>query len=235
MTPRAERVVLPGGEPPGPRELARLRRLLRHESSLLRQGYERIAGIDEAGRGPLAGPVVACALVIKPGILIPGVDDSKKLSSQKRERLSDLILEHAIRVSVSVVDVELIDVLNIRGAALRAMQLALEGLGEAAQYALIDGPRFPGIGIPHDFVIGGDAKCYSIAAASILAKVTRDRIMRSLDLDFPGYGFLRNKGYPTKGHKEALKRRGPTPVHRMSFPSVKKLIDGTVPSWYIVG
>lgn len=229
------RIASPGDESPGTRELGRLERLTRHESRLRRHGYQRIAGIDEAGRGPLAGPVVACAIVLEPGVFIPGVDDSKKLSIKKREGLFDILVEKAVGVSVAVVDVGLIDVLNIRGAAARAMQLALEGLGETAQYALIDGPAFPGIGIPHEFVIGGDAKCYSIAAASIVAKVTRDRIMRTLHIDFPEYGFSRNKGYPTKRHKEALVRCGATPVHRMSFPSVKKLIDGISCRWYIVG
>lgn len=219
----------------GSREIARLRRLERLEASLRVGGYHRVAGIDEVGRAPLAGPVVACALVMEPGALIPGVDDSKKLSIQQRESLYPLILARAIGASVSVVDVVRIDTLNIRGASIRALQLALEGLGGIAQFALIDGSRFPGIPIPHEFVIGGDAKCYSIAAASIVAKVTRDRIMNTLDLDFPGYGFFKNKGYPTRSHKEAMRRLGPTPIHRMSFPSVKNLIDGTVSQFYIVG
>ena len=217
-------IVSPDGEAPSACEVARLSDLSEREWSLLEGGHTRVAGVDEAGRGPLAGPLVASAVVLEPGIMIAGVDDSKKLSARKREYLYPVILEYALSVSTSIIDVAVLDALNVRGAAHEAMRGALAGLHCVPEYALIDGLRFPGVDIPHEFITGGDRKCQTIAAASIVAKVTRDRIMAVLDREFPDYGFSHNKGYPTRSHRQALSRCGPTPVHRMSFPAVRRLV-----------
>ncbi|MFQ6105083.1 MAG: ribonuclease HII [Candidatus Glassbacteria bacterium] len=212
------------GKRPDASERKRLMAIYEYEISLIERECAPVAGVDEAGRGPLAGPLVASAVVLPPGILISGMNDSKKLSRRRRERLFQKILECSLCLSTSIVDVPLVEELNVRGAANEAMRRAIQGLDGAAQYALIDGLRFSGVSLPHEFVIGGDRKCHSVAAASIIAKVTRDRIMDILDRDFPGYGFSRNKGYPTKSHRQALHECGPTPVHRMSFQAVKRLI-----------
>ena len=214
-------------ETPSAREVDRLATLSEYEVSLRKHGYSHIAGVDEAGRGPLAGPLVASAVVFEPGVLISGVDDSKRLSSRKREVLYGCILEHALAVSSSIIDVAVLDILNVRGAANEAMRRALRGLNGEADVALIDGLKFEGVELSHRFITGGDRKCHAIAAASIVAKVTRDRIMGVLDRDYPVYGFSRNKGYPTKSHRLALEKCGPTPVHRMSFPAVRRIAGVT--------
>jgi ribonuclease HII len=218
-----ELVISLKGDSPEAGEVDRLSDLYAHESSLLRSGIVPIAGVDEAGRGPLAGPLVAAAVILEPGVVISGVDDSKKLSSAKRELLFDIIQEKALSVSVSTIDVAVLDELNVLGAAQEAMRRAVSGLGGAARHVLIDGLPFCGIGLSHEFITGGDGRCHAIAAASIVAKVTRDRMMNILDRDYPGYGFSRNKGYATKGHREALAKMGVTPVHRMSFPAVRRI------------
>jgi len=182
-----------------------------------------VAGIDEVGRGPLAGPVVAAAIIIDPATLpaelAAHLDDSKKLSAKKREHLDILIRQHC-RFAIAQASVEEIDRLNILKATFLAMARAVDGLGTVPDHALIDGNRPPPLPCPAHCVIGGDAKSLSIAAASIIAKVFRDRLMTALDLDFPGYGWAANAGYGTKAHMEALKRLGPTPHHRTSFAPV---------------
>jgi ribonuclease HII len=224
LTPEPGNIISVHKGSPSVREVDRLAALSEQEVSLRKMGYANVAGVDEAGRGPLAGPLVASAVVFEPGVLICGVDDSKKLTSRKREELYDLILEHAVSVSSSIIDVAVLDILNVRGAANEAMRRAIRGLHGAADFVLIDGLKFEDVGLSHRFVTGGDRKCYAIAAASIVAKVTRDRIMGVLDRDYPVYGFSKNKGYPTKSHKVALKECGPTPVHRMSFPAVQRIV-----------
>ncbi|HHY47533.1 MAG TPA: ribonuclease HII [Firmicutes bacterium] len=186
-------------------------------------GYRTIAGVDEAGRGPLAGPVVAAAVVMPPGITIPGVDDSKKLSSLARERAYELILQSAKAVGIGIVSHILIDRMNILRASYLAMRKAVEKLGIPVDYVMVDGYPIPGLKYPQQGVIHGDATCFCIACASIIAKVTRDRIMVKADRIFPGYGFAAHKGYPTPQHLEAIARLGPSPIHRRSFGPVKAL------------
>ena len=182
-------------------------------------GYERICGIDEAGRGPLAGPVVAGAVILPKDCEILGVDDSKKLSAKKRELLYDEIMEKAVAVSVGIVSPERIDEINILQATYEAMREAAAGLGTEPDILLNDAVTIPEVVIPQVPIVKGDAKSVSIAAASIIAKVTRDRIMVEYESRFPGYGFASNKGYGSAEHIEALRRLGPTPIHRNSFIS----------------
>jgi len=201
----------------------RERHMLRHERKIWRTGVTRLAGIDEAGRGPLAGPVVAAAVLIEPGFFIDDVRDSKRLTPGARLILFDQIMLGACAVGVGVVDHKVIDEINILNATFRAMHKAIGGLGKTPEYLLVDGNRFPsyrreeGEMIPHATIVGGDNRSFSIAAASIIAKVSRDRMMEQYDRLFPGYGFARNKGYPTLQHREALKRLGPCPIHRRTF------------------
>lgn len=190
------------------------------EGALWARGFARIAGVDEAGRGPLAGPVVAAAVVINPGFFLPGVDDSKRLRPALREDLSARILAGAEAVGIGVVDHAEIDQINILNATFRAMARAVSRLPVRPEYLLIDGNRYrdcDGQGIPYTTIVDGDARCFSIAAASIVAKVTRDSIMRRLDEQFPGYGFARHKGYPTREHCRAIRALGYSPVHRRTF------------------
>jgi ribonuclease HII len=224
LTPVPEMMISYKGDEPSSDEMTRLTILCAREWSLRAEGFPYVAGVDEAGRGPLAGPLVAAAVVLPPGLAITGVDDSKKLTARKREKLYPLILAHSVAVSIAIIDVAVLDALNVKGAADEAMRRALRGLDGIAGYALIDGLRFPGVELSHEFITGGDRKCHAIAAASIVAKVTRDRIMAVLDREYPAYGFSKNKGYPTKSHRQALVRCGATPVHRMSFPAVQRLI-----------
>ena len=190
------------------------------EQALKAKGAQYIAGIDEAGRGPLAGPVVAAAVVLNPTRAPDGLNDSKKLSAKKRDSLFDVIMATS-RVSIAVAPPSIIDQLNIRGATLWAMREAAFGLVPYANHALIDGKDIPdGLPCPASFVIGGDAKSISIAAASIVAKVTRDRMCPIMDLDYPGFSFDRHKGYGTAVHMAALAGLGPTPHHRASFAPV---------------
>jgi ribonuclease HII len=179
-------------------------------------------GIDEAGRGPWAGPVVAAAVVLDATRIPVGLNDSKKLTEAKREALFSPIMAVA-RVGVGIVDAARIDETNILAATLEAMALAVAQLSPSPTLALVDGNRSPKLPIPVRTIVGGDAKCLSIAAASIIAKVTRDRIMCELDLKFPGYEFSRHKGYGTAAHHATLQRLGPCPIHRMSFAPIAKL------------
>ncbi len=181
------------------------------------RGYRHVAGVDEAGRGPLAGPVVAAAVILPPGARLPGLDDSKRLAPARRAELAPLIRAVAVAWCVAVVDVDYIDRHNIARAACEAMRRAVAGLAPAPDYLLVDGFPLPGAPFPQQGIVGGDRLSASIAAASVLAKVERDRIMEELALIYPGYGFETHKGYPTAAHREALRRLGPSPVHRRSF------------------
>jgi len=183
-----------------------------------------VAGVDEAGRGPWAGPVVAAAVILDARIALDGLDDSKRVAEDAREALFAEIAAKAI-IGVGVVDVPAIDRLNILRATMRAMQIAFAKLPKAAQCALIDGNRAPELPCPAQTVIGGDARSASIAAASIVAKVTRDRLMRDLDAVFPAYGWARNKGYGTREHAAALSEHGVTIHHRRSFAPVMRLLE----------
>lgn len=196
------------------------------ERALMAEGHGPVCGVDEVGRGPLAGPVTAAAVILDPARPIPGLADSKKLSPKKRQELFDAIQAGAVAVSVGYASVEEIDRLNILHAALLAMSRAVRGLETVPGYALIDGNKLPPqLAMPARAVVKGDGTSVSIAAASIIAKVTRDRIMRRLDARYPGYGLAQHAGYPTKAHKEALLTLGPSPVHRRSFKPVRAALE----------
>ncbi len=188
-----------------------------YETNAKNMGYKAVCGVDEAGRGPLAGPVFAAAVILPENCEIEGLNDSKKLSEKKREALYDIIKEKAISWCVSSVDEKVIDEINILQATYLAMKNAVEGLDVPADYALIDGNRMPPIEINGETVVKGDAKSMSIAAASILAKVSRDRFMLELDKEYPQYQFAKHKGYGTKLHYEMLTEHGISSCHRMSF------------------
>ena len=191
----------------------------------IRDGLFPVAGTDEAGRGPLAGPVVAAAVILDPDNIPAGLNDSKKLSEKKRDALAVLIREQAVAWCVAEATVEEIDRLNILHATMLAMQRAVAGLAVRAESALVDGNRCPQLQVPSAAVVKGDSKVPAIAAASILAKVSRDREMRELDLLYPGYGIAGHKGYPTPEHLEALQRLGPVAIHRRSFAPVRRLLE----------
>ncbi len=192
-----------------------------HESALREQGIFFVAGIDEAGRGPLAGPVVAAAVIFLEPEFPDGLDDSKKLTPKRRDALYEILTLCAhVRWSVSVQDAEVIDQINILRATHKAMAEAHEGLPEKSAHALIDGLPVPNFPAPHTALVGGDAISLSIAAASVIAKVTRDRIMAKYDVEYPVYGFAKHKGYGTTGHLAALREHGPSPIHRRSFAPV---------------
>ena len=187
------------------------------EKQYIAEGYSAICGVDEAGRGPLCGPVVAAACILPVDCVIDGLNDSKKLTEKKREALFDVILEKAICCSVAQASVEEIDALNILEATLLAMRRAIAGLSVPADFALIDGNICRDFPLPARAVIHGDAISPSIAAASILAKVTRDRMCIDIDAAYPMYGIAKNKGYGSKQHMEALREYGPAPIHRKKF------------------
>ncbi|MFC1712888.1 ribonuclease HII [Candidatus Poribacteria bacterium] len=194
--------------------------MLIHDTALYEKGHRFIAGVDEAGRGPLAGPVVAAAVILHRDTPIAGVDDSKKLSESRREYLYEEILQNAAGYGIGIVDRETIDRINILRASLEAMRLAVVNLPIEPDFLLIDGLYVPDTDLPSEAVPHGDSLSPSIAAASIIAKVTRDRIMRKLDRMYPQYGFSRNKGYPTPQHIAALDEFGPCEIHRRSFRPV---------------
>lgn len=187
------------------------------EKSLTDQGYEHVCGVDEAGRGPLCGPVVAAACILPQGLYIEGLNDSKKLTPKKRKLIYNQIIENAISYCIAEASVEEIDELNILEADMLAMRRAVEGLSVKADYALIDGNVSRGFEIPTMTVIKGDATSPSIAAASILAKVTRDEMCEQMDKDYPQYGIAKHKGYGTKQHMDALREFGPSSIHRKKF------------------
>ena len=182
------------------------------------EGYNLIAGVDEAGRGPLAGPVCVAAVILPKDIYLEKVNDSKKLNDKQKDRLFDEIIEKAIAYSIVLIDHTVIDEINILNATFKGMCDSVQGLSTKPDYVLIDGNRIKGMDfVPHECVVKGDSKSISIAAASILAKVTRDRYMNKLDEKYPQYGFKKHMGYPTKAHYEALKQYGASDVHRLSF------------------
>ncbi len=186
---------------------------------------ELIAGVDEAGRGPLAGPVVAAAVILNPEKPILGLADSKTLTEKKRELLFDEICEKALAFSIARAEVNEIDEINILQATLSAMKRAVENLKIAPQKVLIDGNQIPKMNYVCEAIIKGDQKIQAISAASILAKVTRDRLLLQFEKDYPGYGFAKHKGYGTKVHMEALKKLGPCAIHRISFAPVREFLE----------
>ena len=187
------------------------------------KGFTAVCGIDEAGRGPLAGPVVAAAVILPEDIQLPGVNDSKKITEKKREILFDFVKEHALAYGIGEASETEIDEINILQATFLAMRRAVEALQIPADYALVDGNRIQGLPVPAETVIGGDGKVLSIAAASILAKVTRDRYMRDMAAQYPEYGFEKHKGYGTKAHYAAIEQYGICPLHRKTF--LKKVLN----------
>ncbi len=189
-----------------------------YENFYKQKGYKFICGVDEAGRGPLAGPVCAAAVILPDGVEIEGLNDSKKLTEKKREKLYDIIIEKALAYSVAFASVEEIEEVNILNATYLAMNRAIEGLSQGPDFALIDGNRVPsGITVPCETVVKGDGKSCSIAAASVLAKVTRDRLLLEYAEKYPEYGFEAHKGYGTAAHYDAIRKYGVLPIHRMSF------------------
>ena len=201
-------------------EAYRLRLLRGLDEQLQALGFSSLAGVDEAGRGCLAGPVVAAAVIMRPDHLMPGVDDSKQLTSVQREGLSRAIRSTAVATSVAAVSPAIIDDINILQATRRAMSLALDGLQPQPDCAVIDAVMLPKRQCRCFSLVRGDVVSYSVACASILAKVERDRLMLDLDREYPHYGFARNKGYGAAEHREALMKYGPSPVHRLTFRSV---------------
>ena len=200
------------------KEEQRLQDMLINENELRQKGYNYICGIDEAGRGPLCGPVVASAVILDKDIIIEGVNDSKKLTEKKREELYEKIMSNALSVGVGMADINEIEELNILGATKLAMTRAVENLKIKPDYVLIDGNQnVKTIEIEQKTLVSGDSKSLSIACASIIAKVTRDRLLRDMDEKYPEYGFAKHKGYGTKVHIEAIKKYGITDIHRPSF------------------
>ena len=200
------------------KEEARLLQLKEHENELREKGFKTICGIDEAGRGPLAGPVVIASVIMPANSMIEGVNDSKKISEKKREKIYDQILEEAISYGVAIIGQDEIDEINILNATKKGLTVSLQELTEKPDLIVVDALNgIDTMGIPYESIIKGDAKCYSIAAASILAKVTRDRIMREWDKIYPKYGFEKHKGYGTAAHIAAIKEHGLCPIHRRSF------------------
>ena len=194
------------------------------EKDLHGSGYDLVAGVDEAGRGPLAGPVVAAAVILPRGVFLPGVTDSKKLSRSTRERLIQGIRDSALSIGVGIVDHETIDRINILQASLLAMKQAVHNGTSVPEYILVDGTFTLDLSIPQQAIPKGDARCLSISAASIVAKVTRDRLMGKFHRRFPGYRFDKHKGYGTKEHLERIRQLGPCEIHRKTFKGVKELV-----------
>ena len=188
-----------------------------YENQKYREGYTAVCGCDEAGRGPLCGPVVAAAVILPPDVIIEGLDDSKKHTEKKREKLFDIIKEVAVAYAIAEATPAEIDEYNILNASMLAMRRAVDALSVKPDFALIDGNCSRGFEIPTETIVKGDSKSYSIAAASILAKVTRDRGCADLDAEYPMYGIAKHKGYPTKDHMDAVRKYGPSPIHRKTF------------------
>ena len=207
-------------------ELARQASMHENENRIKDMGFKFIAGVDEAGRGPLAGAVYAAAVILPEDAELDGINDSKKLSAKKRDELYDLITEKAISYAVMAVDEKRIDKINILNATFEAMNGAVNSLSVKPDYVLIDGNKIRGMEIPHETIVKGDAKSISIAAASILAKVSRDRYITEMAAKYPQYGFEKHKGYGTAAHYEALKKYGLSPIHRCTF--LKKLLEDQI-------
>jgi len=199
------------------KEKARLKKMWEYEHRCYDNGFKNIAGVDEAGRGPLAGPVVAAAVILNKDVIIPGINDSKKLSEAKREYLYDEIRAKAISIGVGIVDEKIIDEINILQATLLAMKRAIETLAVKPDYLLIDAEKINSTKIPQLSIIKGDSLSISIGAASIIAKVERDRILVGYDKKYPEYGFGKHKGYGTKQHMDCIRKLGLLPIHRKSF------------------
>jgi len=213
----------------------RLRTMLKFESLLWKGGVVFVAGVDEAGMSPLAGPVAAAAVILPQDARIAGVDDSKKLDAAERERLAPLIRARAVSSAVAFAEVEEIDTINIYWAGLLAMRRAVAALSPPPEHLLIDGRRLREVSVPQQRIVGGDVRSLSIAAASILAKTARDARMCELDRLYPGYGFAAHKGYPVKSHVAALKRLGACAVHRRSFAPVREALGlPPLPPWPVV-
>jgi ribonuclease HII len=209
---------------PGILERVRLEKMSLWENRARQKGFLHVAGVDEAGRGPLAGPVVAAACVFPDGAALPGIDDSKKLLPLKRfEIFQELMALEGIDYGIGIIDAFVIDQVNILQATFQAMLAAIARLKKAPDYLLVDGNRLPGSAIPGEAVVKGDSLSVSIAAASIIAKVTRDQIMQTFHRQWPYYGFDLHKGYPTRAHVQAIRAHGPSPIHRMSFEPLKSL------------
>jgi ribonuclease HII len=205
---------------------ARLEEMLAIEHELQQNGLMLVAGVDEAGIGPLAGPIVAAAVILGDAIDIPGIDEPKRLDTARRREIAFEIRDRARCVSIGISDVQEIDELNVYHAGLLAMRRAVEGLAERPDHVLVDARRIPDIGIEQSSYIRGDSRCLSIAAAAIVAKTYRDALMDDLDADHPGYDFSRHKGYGTPEHQAALRRLGPSAVHRTSHELVRELVSG---------
>lgn len=196
--------------------------LYEYEEALYDQGNQLICGVDEAGRGPLAGPVVVAACILPPFLRIEGINDSKQLTAKKREELFKIIVKNAVAYQIVFVSEADVDLLNIYQATKKGMLEAIRGLEVTPDHVLIDAMPLGELKIPHTSIIHGDARCASVAAASILAKVTRDEFMEKMDVKYPNYGFKKNKGYGTKAHMEALEKYGPCPIHRKTYSPVSK-------------
>ena len=207
-------------------EMERIISLYEIEHQYMLKGYMNIAGVDEAGRGPLAGPVYAAAVILSPDTIIKGINDSKKLTEKRREELFDEITEKALAYNIFSVDEKRIDEINILNATYEAMNGAVNGLCISPDFVLIDGNRMSGMNFPYETVVKGDSKSISIAAASILAKVSRDRFICEMAEKYPQYGFDKHKGYGTKAHNEAILEYGPCEIHRKTF--LKKLLGGRI-------
>ena len=202
----------------------RLEQMLRYEKELYKADYQAIAGIDEVGRGPLAGPVVAAAVILPPECKIKGLNDSKKIPKKKHQEIYQAVLDKALAVGVGLMNNEIIDQVNIYEATKLAMKEALSKLSLKPDYLLIDAMKLD-VDIPQESIIKGDANSLSIAAASIVAKVTRDKLMADYDKKFPGYDFAKNAGYGTRSHLQGLERSGVTPIHRKTFEPIKSMYE----------
>lgn len=199
--------------------------LLKYEKELYKKGISLIGGVDEVGRGPLVGPVVAACVILPPNYELPGLDDSKKLSEKKRDKYYDIIMKDAVSVGIGIVDAKKIDEINILEASRLAMKLAIEDLDVKPEYILSDAMKLDNIDIPYEAIIHGDALSLSIAAGSVIAKVTRDRMMYELDKKYPEYGFAQHKGYPTKKHLENIAKYGILENYRFTYKPVSDLIN----------
>lgn len=205
-------------------EILRVKSMWTCENELIKSGYKLICGVDEAGRGPLAGPVFAAAVILPEGEIIEGINDSKKLTPKRREELYDIICQKAVAWASASADEKVIDDINILNATFLAMKNAVEKLPIKPSFVLVDGNRLPDISIPSEAVVKGDSKSINIAAASIIAKVERDRYITEMTKLYPEYGFEKHKGYGTKAHTEAILKYGPSPIHRQTF--LKNILSG---------
>ncbi|MBW1641613.1 MAG: ribonuclease HII [Deltaproteobacteria bacterium] len=196
--------------------------LWKFEKKAYKKGFEKVAGIDEAGRGPLAGPVVSAAVILPTSFPVPDINDSKKLTPKKRKYFYEKIFEYAVSIGIGIIDPAEIDRINILQASLFSMKMSAENLSPKPDYLLIDGKFQIASDTDQESIIKGDSLSISIAAASIIAKETRDRLMERYDLDYPFYGFAQHKGYPTNTHREAIKKYGCCPIHRRTFKGVKE-------------